>query len=126
MTETIFSKIIRREVPADIVYEDDHCLAFRDINPQAPSHILIIPKDTLQSIQEAKEEHTLLLGHLVMVAKKVAEKEKLAAMTLALIGYCDGQHDLLAIAEKHQHYVLDYLDLVERMKNEDVIAVVDT
>ena len=85
MTETIFSKIIRGEVPADIVYEDDRCLAFRDIKPQAPIHILIIPRDTLQSIQHAKEEHTLLLGHLVMVAKKVAEKEKLAESGFRLI-----------------------------------------
>ena len=77
VSETIFSKIIRGEVPADIVYEDSRCMAFRDVNPQAPIHILVIPRDTLRSIQDATEEHTFLLGHLMIVAKKVAEMENL-------------------------------------------------
>lgn len=73
--ETIFSKIIRREIPADIVYEDDTCLAFRDINPQAPIHILIIPKEPLDSVANAEERHADMLGHLVVTARQVARAE---------------------------------------------------
>ena len=65
--ETIFSKIIRREIPADIVYEDDLCLAFRDIAPQAPVHILIIPREPLSGVQAATQEHQAVLGHLLVV-----------------------------------------------------------
>jgi histidine triad (HIT) family protein len=71
MSDTIFTKIINKEIPADIVYEDDSSLAFRDVNPQAPVHILIIPKKPEVSDQE-------LLGHLIFVAHKVAEKEGVA------------------------------------------------
>lgn len=73
--ETIFSKIIRREIPADIVYEDGLCLAFRDINPQAPVHILVIPKEPLASIADIGEQHTALLGHLMVTARQVARDE---------------------------------------------------
>ncbi len=73
--ETIFSKIIRREIPADIVYEDDLCLAFRDIHPQAPVHILIIPKVLLASVADAEEGHESLLGHLVVKARQIARAE---------------------------------------------------
>ncbi|WP_153556132.1 histidine triad nucleotide-binding protein [Roseimaritima sediminicola] len=72
MSETIFSKIIRREVPAEIVYEDDQCLAFRDIDPQAPTHVLIIPKEPIRSLSELEEEHQALAGHLLLTAAKVA------------------------------------------------------
>jgi histidine triad (HIT) family protein len=78
MTDTIFSKIIRKEIPADIVYEDDLALAFRDLYPQAPVHILIIPKQPIASLAQAKTEDTKLLGHLLLVVKQVAESEGLA------------------------------------------------
>ena len=65
MSETLFSKIINREIPADIVYEDDLCLAFRDIEPQAPVHILLIPKKSIVKISEATETDQSLLGHLL-------------------------------------------------------------
>jgi histidine triad (HIT) family protein len=77
MSETIFSKIIRKEIPADIVYEDDLALAFRDVYPQAPVHILIIPKKVIVSIAAATTEDTNLLGHLLLVVKKVAIQEGL-------------------------------------------------
>ena len=77
--ETIFSKIIRREIAADIVHEDELCLAFRDINPQAPVHILVIPKETLRGIQASGAQHRDLLGHLLVVARQVAEREGLAS-----------------------------------------------
>jgi histidine triad (HIT) family protein len=64
MSETIFSKIIRKEIPADIVYEDDLTLAFRDITPQAPVHILVIPKKPLPQLDAAESDDHALMGHL--------------------------------------------------------------
>lgn len=75
MTETIFAKIIRREIPADIVYEDDRCLAFRDVNPQAPVHVLVIPKQPIARLVDADENDESLLGHLLLTANKVAADE---------------------------------------------------
>lgn len=77
MAETIFSKIIRREIPADIVYEDEHCLAFRDVSPQAPVHVLVIPKQPIESLATAPAESAALLGHLLLKAVQVARQEKL-------------------------------------------------
>ena len=74
MSDTIFGKIIRREIPADIVYEDDLTLAFRDINPQAPTHILVIPKKPIPRVSDAVAEDRDLLGHLLLTVKKVAEE----------------------------------------------------
>ena len=73
MSDTIFGKIIRREIPADIVYEDDLALAFKDINPQAPTHILVIPKKPIPRLSEATAADVDLMGHLLMTVKKVAE-----------------------------------------------------
>jgi histidine triad (HIT) family protein len=73
-TETIFSKIIRREIPADIVYEDDLALAFKDVNPQAPVHILVIPKQPIPKLADAESQDHALLGHLLLTVKRVAEK----------------------------------------------------
>ena len=77
MSETIFSKIIRKEIPADIVYEDDLALAFRDVQPQAPVHILVIPKQPIESIATATVEDENLLGHLLLIVKRVAAQEGL-------------------------------------------------
>lgn len=74
MSETIFSKIIRREVPADIIYEDDLTIAFRDINPQAPVHILVIPKKPIPQLSDAESEDHALMGHLLLTAKRVAQQ----------------------------------------------------
>ncbi|WP_414562680.1 MULTISPECIES: histidine triad nucleotide-binding protein [unclassified Anabaena] len=71
-TETIFSKIIRHEIPANIVYEDDLALAFTDVNPQAPVHILVIPKQPIVKLADAEPEDQALLGHLLLTAKHVA------------------------------------------------------
>ena len=73
--ETIFSKIITRDVPADVVYEDDLCLAFRDVAPQAPVHILIIPKKPIAKIADAGDEDGALLGHLLLKAGEIARAE---------------------------------------------------
>jgi histidine triad (HIT) family protein len=72
MSDTIFGKIIRREIPADIVYEDDLCLAFKDINPQAPTHILLIPKKPIPKLELASAEDQALLGHLLLIVKQIA------------------------------------------------------
>ena len=70
---TIFTKIIDREIPADIVYEDELCLAFRDINPQAPVHVLLIPKKHIVSLATVAVEDQHLLGHLMLTVGKLAE-----------------------------------------------------
>lgn len=75
---TIFQKIIDRQIPADIVYEDEQCLAFRDVHPQAPTHILIIPKKAIPSLAQAAAEDQALLGHLLLVARDLAASLKLA------------------------------------------------
>jgi histidine triad (HIT) family protein len=69
---TIFKRIIDKEIPASIVYEDDKCLAFRDVNPQAPVHVLVIPRKEIPSLAAAGEPETPLLGHLLSVAAKLA------------------------------------------------------
>jgi histidine triad (HIT) family protein len=78
MSETIFSKIIRKEIPVNIVYEDDLALAFTDINPQAPTHILVIPKKSISQLDTATSEDRELLGHLLLTVKKVAEQAGLS------------------------------------------------
>lgn len=70
--KTIFKRIIDREIPATLVHEDDLCLAFRDVNPQAPTHVLVIPKKEIPSLAQADENDAALLGHLLITAKKIA------------------------------------------------------
>lgn len=71
---TIFEKIIAREIPADIVHEDDQCIAFRDISPQAPVHVLIVPKRVIPRVGEAEEGDRDVLGHLLLTAGRVASQ----------------------------------------------------
>lgn len=70
--ETLFERIISREIPADIVHEDDISIAFKDLNPQAPHHILIIPKKAIPRIEQAHEDDRTTLGHLLLTAGKIA------------------------------------------------------
>ncbi len=74
MSQTLFERIIARTIPADIVYEDDQVLAFRDVNPQAPVHVLIVPKKPLPRLAEATAEDHRLLGHLLLKAAEVATR----------------------------------------------------
>ena len=74
MSETIFSKIIAGELPADIVYQDEHCIAIKDINPQAPVHILVIPRKAIARLVDAGSEDQALLGHLMLAVGKIAEQ----------------------------------------------------
>jgi histidine triad (HIT) family protein len=78
MSETIFSKIIRREIPADIVYEDDLILAFNDIQPQAPVHILVIPKQPIESIAAVTAADQAVLGHLMVKIQQIAAAASLS------------------------------------------------
>lgn len=72
--KTVFKKIIDREIPAEIVYEDQECLAFKDINPQAPIHIIVIPKKEIPNLEELKEEDEALIGHLFIAMQRIAQQ----------------------------------------------------
>jgi histidine triad (HIT) family protein len=74
MAKTLFKRIIDRELAADIVYEDDLALAFRDIKPEAPTHLLIIPKQEIASVAQSTDADAAVLGHLLVVARKLAEQ----------------------------------------------------
>lgn len=78
-SKTIFQRIIDREIPAQIVFEDEHCLAFRDISPQAPVHILVIPKKPIPSLADITADDNQLLGHVLNVIREVAAREGLAS-----------------------------------------------
>ena len=75
--KTLFQRIIDRDMPGDIIYEDDECVALRDINPQAPIHVLVVPRKPIPSLDDLAEEDGPLVGHLFLVAKKVAADEGL-------------------------------------------------
>ena len=75
---TLFEQIIGREIPAQIIHEDDRCVAIRDINPQAPIHVLVIPKKIIPRLGEANESDEALLGHLLLTAAEVAKREGIA------------------------------------------------
>jgi len=78
--DTIFGRILRGEIPCDQVYADEQCLAFRDVAPQAPVHILVIPRQPVVNLAEADDSQAALLGHLLLVAAKVARQEGLTAL----------------------------------------------
>ncbi|MGK7912048.1 MAG: histidine triad nucleotide-binding protein [Synechococcus sp.] len=85
MSDTIFSKIIRKEIPADIVYEDELVLAFNDISPQAPTHILVIPKKAIPKLSDTSPEDAALLGHMLLKAKEIAAQVGLAENGFRLV-----------------------------------------
>lgn len=86
--ETIFSKIIRGEIPSDTVYQDDLVTAFRDINPQAPTHVLVVPNEVIATLDDVSEEHEAVLGRMIRVAAEVARKEGIAGDGYRLIVNC--------------------------------------
>ncbi len=101
--ETVFAKIIRKEIPAKIVYEDDLAIAFHDINPQAPIHVLVIPKKPIVSLEDASDEDDALLGHLHRVVRTVARQLSCAESGYRLVVNCgkDGGQDVM-----HLHFHL--------------------
>ncbi|HRX81301.1 MAG TPA: histidine triad nucleotide-binding protein [Pirellulaceae bacterium] len=72
--KTLFQRIIDKEIPADIVFEDDQCLAFRDISPQAPTHVLVIPKKPIVSVATIADEDQALIGHIYLVIRNIANE----------------------------------------------------
>jgi histidine triad (HIT) family protein len=100
---TIFSKIINKEIPADIVYESDTILAFKDINPQAPVHILIIPKIEIPKVTDIKgKEHAVLLGEMIDVANKLAKERSIDNDGFRLVFNC-GQNAGQDVYHLHMH-----------------------
>ncbi len=100
--ETIFSKIIRREVPATILFQDDRVTAFRDINAKAPTHILIIPNKVIPSTNDVTPEDEGVLGHLFIVAAKLAKEQGIARDGYRLIVNC-GRHGGQEVYHLHMH-----------------------
>tara|TARA_R110001592_G_scaffold126337_1_gene337609 strand:+ start:43845 stop:44192 length:348 start_codon:yes stop_codon:yes gene_type:complete len=74
VSDTIFGKIIAGEIPSDFLYEDEHCIAINDVNPQAPVHVLVIPRRGIPRLVDAQDEDQALLGHLLLAAGKIAEQ----------------------------------------------------
>ncbi len=100
----IFCRIVAGEVPSDIVYQDEDFLAFRDISPQAPTHVLIIPKTHITSLAQLTEEQQELAGHLVSIAKKLAEKEGIAKRGYRLVINCGPEGGQL-VPHLHLHLI---------------------
>lgn len=86
---TIFGKIIRKEIPAKVVYEDDEILAFEDIQPQAPIHILVIPKKEISTLNDLKDEDAELMGKLFLVAQKIAKEQGFAEQGYRTVFNCN-------------------------------------
>jgi len=104
MSKTLFEKIIAREIPATIVYEDELVLAFNDIKAQAPVHVLIVPKKPIPRIAEAKPEDHQVLGHLLLKAAEVAEKLGLTKSGYRLV-FNNGPHAGEAVPHLHCHII---------------------
>ncbi|MCY4148754.1 MAG: HIT domain-containing protein [Gammaproteobacteria bacterium] len=102
MSDELFLKIVNREIPADIVFQDDRVTAFRDINPQAPTHILIIPNKLIPSVNEVSEEDEAVLGHLLVVARNIARQEGIAESGYRLLINC-GDHGGQEVYHLHMH-----------------------
>lgn len=102
--ETIFSKIIRKEIPADVVYQDDLVTAFRDINPRAPSHILIIPNKLIPTVNDIEEEDEIVMGRMFTVARKLAKDEGIDQDGYRLIMNCNS-HGGQEVYHIHMHLV---------------------
>ncbi|HUN23204.1 MAG TPA: purine nucleoside phosphoramidase [Anaerolineales bacterium] len=101
-TETIFSKIIRKEIPASIVYQDELVTAFRDIHPQAPTHVLIVPNKLIPTVSDVTAEDEAAIGRMFTAARKIAEQEGIAASGYRLIVNCK-QHGGQEVYHLHMH-----------------------
>lgn len=101
-SNTIFAKIIRGEIPAVRVHEDEQCIAIRDVNPQAPTHLLVIPKAEIESVERLNESDAGLIGHLVLVAQKVAREAGIAASGYRLVLNV-GQDGGMSVPHLHLH-----------------------
>jgi len=104
MAETIFSKIINHELPADIVYEDEDVIAFRDISPQAPVHVLIVPREEIETVNDIRPEQAELIGKMVLTAQKIAADEGIAEDGYRLVINCN-RHGCQEVFHLHLHLV---------------------
>ena len=104
MSECIFCQIIRGEIPSPAVYEDERCYAFRDIDPQAPVHVLICPREHIARISDAQPTQEELLGHLLWVAAEIARRERIAEGGYRLVTNC-GVHGQQAVEHLHVHLI---------------------
>lgn len=102
MADDLFDKIIRREIPADIVFENDDILAFRDINAQAPVHVLIIPKRHIATLNDLSADDAELVGRLVLAAREIAAKEGLSEDGYRLVFNCN-EHGGQSVFHIHLH-----------------------
>ena len=98
---TLFERIIERDIPAEILYEDDHCVGFRDINPQAPVHVLIVPRRPIPTLDDLADDDQALAGHLLLAARRIAEQEGLEAGYRVVIN-CK-EHGLQSVEHLHLH-----------------------
>ena len=89
MNDCLFCKIILKEIPSDVVYENDHILAFRDINPQAPTHILIIPKEHISTLNKLEKNHQVLAGEILLASALLAEREGIAESGYRTVFNCN-------------------------------------
>ena len=101
MSKTIFQKIIDREIPAKIVHEDEHCIAIHDVQPEAPVHVLVIPKKFIARVGETSPEDQALLGHVLLTAAQVASALKLSAGYRIVIN--NGPHGGESVPHLHVH-----------------------
>lgn len=91
MSDCLFCKMIAGEIPTETVYQDEHVFAFRDINPQAPLHVLIVPRIHIATLNDLQQEHGLLVGHLFTAAKKIAEDEDVAEAGYRTVINCNAE-----------------------------------
>lgn len=113
--ETVFSKIIRGDIPADIVFQDDRVTAFRDVNPQTPTHILIVPNKAIPTAADIEEEHEADVGHMMVVAAKLAQQEGIAEDGFRLI-INSGRHGRQEVFHLHMH-LMGGRDLGRMLRN---------
>lgn len=104
MSDCLFCKIIAGEIPSEQVYADSDCVAFRDINPQAPLHVLVVPRRHLARVSDAAETEAPLLGHLLFVAAEIARREGVSVDGYRLVVNC-GAHGQQAVEHLHVHLI---------------------
>jgi len=102
MSDTLFHKIIRREIPADIVYEDEHLIAFRDIAPQAPVHVLFVPKTSIATLNEMQEDQAAIVGRLAFAAAQYAKAQGFAEDGYRIVMNCN-RHGGQTVFQLHLH-----------------------
>ncbi|CAD7082932.1 unnamed protein product [Hermetia illucens] len=101
--DTIFGKILRKEIPCNLIYEDDKCIAFHDVNPQAPTHFLVIPRKPIAQLSLAEDSDEQLLGHLLIVGRKVAKDLGLGNGYRVVIN--EGKNGAQSVYHLHLHFL---------------------